>query len=186
MAAGLDPRARPIPVAPAAHYHMGGIEVDADGRTSLPGLFTAGECAASGVHGANRLASNSLLEAAGFGAAAGRAAGAELDPGTRPLPAPPPPELPDTELQKLRAAMTRDAGVERSGAGLRRLSRELGTLEARNGRALPLVAARLIVEAALAREESRGAHHRADFPAASEPARHTRLLLPAAAPALAA
>jgi L-aspartate oxidase len=76
-AAGLDPRVTPIPVAPAAHYHMGGIAADPDGRTSLPGLFAVGECAATGVHGANRLASNSLLEAAAFGRRTGRAAALE-------------------------------------------------------------------------------------------------------------
>jgi len=67
MRAGLDPRVEPIPIAAAAHYHMGGIVAGPDGRTSLPGLFAVGECAATGVHGANRLASNSLLEAAAFG-----------------------------------------------------------------------------------------------------------------------
>ena len=77
MAAGIDPRVQPIPIAPAAHYHMGGIVTDAEGRTSLAGLFAAGECASTGVHGANRLASNSLLEAAVFGARAGRAAACE-------------------------------------------------------------------------------------------------------------
>jgi L-aspartate oxidase len=77
MAAGLDPRTTPIPVAPAAHYYMGGITADPDGRTTLPGLFAVGECAATGVHGANRLASNSLLEAAAFGRRTGRSAAAE-------------------------------------------------------------------------------------------------------------
>lgn len=186
LAAGLDPRIQPIPVAPAAHYHMGGIETDAAGRTSLPGLFAAGECAGAGVHGANRLASNSLLEAAGFGAAAGAAAALEPDPATPPLPSVAAPELADADLQRVRTAMTRDAGVERDGAGLRRLTSELAALRARTGPALPLVAASLIADAALAREESRGAHHRTDFPQAVEPARHTRLVLPPSAPALAA
>jgi L-aspartate oxidase len=185
LAGGLDPRTAPIPVSPAAHYHMGGVEAGPDGRTSLPGLFAAGECAAAGVHGANRLASNSLLEAAAFGAAAGRAAAA-ADPGTAPLRAVEPPDLPAPELERLRRALTRDAGVERSAAGLERLTAELAETEARFGPALPLVTARLIADAALARRESRGAHHRTDFPAAVEPARHTRITLPSATPALAA
>ncbi len=74
MAAGLDPRQRPIPIKPAAHYHMGGIATDADGLTSLAGLYAVGDCAGTGAHGANRLASNSLLEAAVFGAPAWPAA----------------------------------------------------------------------------------------------------------------
>ena len=83
MGGGIDPRTQAIPVAPACHYHMGGIATDAEGCTSLPGLFAAGECASTGVHGANRLASNSLLEAAVFGTRAGRAAALE-----GPAPAP--------------------------------------------------------------------------------------------------
>src|SRR5690606_23778596 len=87
MSGAVDPRVQPIPVAPACHYHMGGVATDADGATSLPGLFAAGEVASTGVHGANRLASNSLLEAAVFGARAGRAAAAFRDPASAPLPA---------------------------------------------------------------------------------------------------
>ncbi|MBW3616339.1 MAG: L-aspartate oxidase [Proteobacteria bacterium] len=178
MSAGLDPRAEPIPVAPAAHFHMGGIEIDADGRTSLAGLFAAGECAAAGVHGANRLASNSLLEAAGFGAATGQAAATEADPGASALPLSSSPELPEADVQRLRAAMTRHAGVVRDAPGLRRLLTAIDELDARHPDALPLVAARMIAESALAREESRGAHHRLDFPARAEPAQHSRLFLP--------
>ena len=102
MAAGLDPRRQPIPVAPAVHYHMGGVATDLDGRTTLPGLFAAGECASTGAHGANRLASNSLLEAAVFGTRAGRAAADFVDPRTSPPPASPAPDLPDGALQSLR------------------------------------------------------------------------------------
>jgi len=185
MAAGVDPRRQPIPVVPAVHYHMGGIETDLDGRTSLAGLWAAGECASTGVHGANRLASNSLLEAAVFGTRAGRAAARAVDPGTAPLPASPAPDLPAAALQALRRAMSQGAGVVRDGAGLRRLLSEIGALEAANGRAPPLVAARLVAEGALGRRESRGAHFRTDYPAPAPPIR-SRVTLGAPAPAFAA
>ncbi|THD64076.1 MAG: L-aspartate oxidase [Phenylobacterium sp.] len=172
LAGGVDPRVEPIPVAPACHYHMGGIATDAEGRTSLAGLFAAGECASTGVHGANRLASNSLLEAAVFGARAGRAAAAEAPPPPARLVRLVAPELPGEALQALRQAMSRDAGVVRDAAGLTRLLDAIDTLEAGHGRAAPLVAARLVAAGALARQESRGGHFRADFPAAgAEPRR---------------
>ena len=159
---GIDPRIQPIPVTPACHYHMGGLATDADGRTSLPGLYAAGECASTGVHGANRLASNSLLEAAVFGARAGRAAAHET-----PTPAPfgviSAADLPTAGLQTLRQAMTRDAGVIRDAAGLTRLLGQIDTLEATHGRSAPLIAARLVAAAALARRESRGGHYRSDY-----------------------
>jgi L-aspartate oxidase len=177
QAAGLDPRRQPIPVAPAAHYHMGGVWTDAEGSTTLPGLYAVGECASTGVHGANRLASNSLLEAAVFGARAGRAAGAEIDPGT-PARAPiAPPELPASALQSLRRAMSAHAGVERGAAGLTRLLAGIDGLIARHGPALPALAARIVAQAALEREESRGAHWRSDFPDLADPPRHTILNL---------
>jgi L-aspartate oxidase len=185
MAAGLDPRRQPIPVVPAVHYHMGGIETDADGATTLAGLYAAGECASTGAHGANRLASNSLLEAAVFGTRAGRAAAQAADPGTSPLPASPAPDLPDEALQSLRRAMSRDAGVVRDGPGLRRLLGEIAALEAAHGRALPLIAARLVTEGALARRESRGAHFRADYPQLGAPVRSRVTLSPAPASAAA-
>lgn len=171
QSAGIDPRREMIPVTPAVHYHMGGVATDLDGRASLPGLYAAGECASTGVQGANRLASNSLLEAAVFGARAGRAAAAEGVEGAAPLSLEPLPDLPDAALQTLRKAMSRDAGVVRDAAGLARLLGQIQALEPANGPCPTVVAARLIVEAALARRESRGGHFRADFPATAEPAR---------------
>jgi L-aspartate oxidase len=184
MAAGLDPRREPIPVAPAVHYHMGGIETDTVGRTTLPGLYAAGECAATGAHGANRLASNSLLEAAVFGDRAGRAAARAVDPMTDPLPAEPAPDLPDDALRLLRRAMTQGAGVVRDAAGLTRLVGEIAALEAAHGPALPLVTAGLVARGALGRRESRGAHFRTDWPALAAPVRSRVTLTPA--PAVAA
>jgi L-aspartate oxidase len=180
-AAGIDPRRQPIPVAPAAHYHMGGVLADAEGRTTLQGLYAAGECASTGVHGANRLASNSLLEAAAFGWSTGCAASGARDPGTAPLPAEPAPELPSAALAELRDAMARDAGVERDGVGLERLLCVLHRLDGTYGTALPLVAARLVAEAALGRRESRGGHYRTDFPQTAVEPRHTRVSLAAEA-----
>ncbi|WP_309604467.1 L-aspartate oxidase [Phenylobacterium sp.] len=171
ISGGIDPRAQPIPVAPACHYHMGGIATDADGHASLAGLYAAGECASTGVHGANRLASNSLLEAAVFGARAGRAAAGETDPGTAPAVCIGAPDLPAPALAQLRQAMSRDAGVVRTADGLERLLHEIDALEAACGRAAPLVAARLVAACALARTESRGGHYRADGTTVETPRR---------------
>jgi L-aspartate oxidase len=173
QAAGLDPRREPIPVAPAAHYHMGGVWTDVEARTSLEGLYAVGECASTGVHGANRLASNSLLEAAVFGLRAGRAAQAEGDPRTPDLPSEPPPELPPEALPALRRSMTLDAGVERTAEGLQRLLDQIDALSARHGEALVLTTARLVAQAALDRRESRGGHWRLDFPDTAVDARRT-------------
>jgi len=172
MANGLDPRVDLIPVAPAVHYHMGGVVTDAEGRSSLPGLYAVGECAATGVHGANRLASNSLLEAAVFGNRAGAAAAREADPATEPLPASPAPDLPAGVLATLRQAMSRDAGVLRGRAGLVSLLSLIATLEETYGRAPSLMAAKLVAAGALGRRESRGAHTRLDYPAEAEPRRN--------------
>jgi len=180
MAGGVDPRVQPIPIAPAVHYHMGGIVTDATGATSLPGLYAAGECASTGVHGANRLASNSLLEAAVFGTRAGQAAAAVRDPGTAPLTAEAAPELPDESLAELRQTMTREVGVVRRAQGLARALTVIDRLLERHGRALPLVAARLVAAAALERRESRGAHFRADFPQTAASPRRTFTVLGAA------
>lgn len=152
---GYDPSQTPIPVAPAAHYTVGGIVTDLDGRTEVPGLYAAGECAATGVHGANRLASNSLLECLVFGRRAALAALAEPAIPQRLPDVPSTPEA-DVVTPELRGAMWRDCGLIRDAAGLSRL------LDA------PHLLARLIAESALAREESRGSHFRVDFPAESE------------------
>jgi L-aspartate oxidase len=171
MAAGIDPRVETIPVAPACHYHMGGIATDLQGRTSLPGLLAAGECAATGVHGANRLASNSLLEAAVFGTRAGAQLRDAVDPGTQPLPAQPWPDLPDIALATLRQAMSRDAGVVRDADGLSALVQLIDGLTAAHGEGPILVAARMVATCALQRHESRGGHYRTDYPATLPPRR---------------
>ena len=171
MGGGVDPRVQPIPVAPACHYHMGGIATDALGRTSLAGLYAAGECASTGVHGANRLASNSLLEAAVFGARAGRTAAIEVDLRTAPVVCITAPDLPPRALAVLRQAMSRDAGVVRTADGLTRLLGEIDALDAAHDRAAPLAAARLVAACALARTESRGGHYRADGTPSQAPQR---------------
>lgn len=181
MAAGIDPRLEPIPVVPACHYHMGGIATDLQGRTSLPGLWAAGECAATGVHGANRLASNSLLEAAVFGARAGRDMREAAAPRTAILPLRPAADLPHAALQILRRAMSRDAGVVRDAEGLTRLASLVAELKALHGAGPVLAVAGLVAEAALARRESRGGHYRADYPRTLDVARHTVINLPAPA-----
>ncbi len=176
MRSGLDPRVSPIPVMAACHYHMGGIAADADGRTTLPGLFAVGECAAAGVHGANRLASNSLLEAAAFGRRTGRAAALETG-GGRALATVAAADLPDEALVELRTEMTTHAGVVRDAEGLTRLLGLIERLQAAHGPAAPLLAARLIARAALDRRESRGGHFRADHPNTAAEARHSRIRL---------
>lgn len=203
--AGLDPRTAPVPVGPAAHYHMGGVATDGCGRTSLNGLWACGEVAATGVHGANRLASNSLLEALVFGA---RVAGDVAESTTeRALPlaaVPVPPAVPGpesaTELAGFTAASRRvlyeKAGLVRDGEGLAEAVEALGDLEDAFAALAPgagdpvsvrawgearnrLLIGRMIVHAALLRHESRGAHCRLDHPAPAAPARHSRFTLDA-------
>jgi L-aspartate oxidase len=148
--AGLDPATELVPVAPAAHYGMGGIVADLDGATTVPGLYAVGESACTGLHGANRLASNSLSECFVFGARAALAALAEPAEGS---PAPPPaPGALEAPSRATREALWRHAGLVRDADGLATL------------RSDPHPLARLIGEHALAREESRGAHTRADRP----------------------
>ncbi len=179
LSGGIDPRSQPIPVVPACHYHMGGIVTDANGASTLPGLYAAGECASTGVHGANRLASNSLLEAAVFGTRAGVAARDDTSRPSGPLHRTLTGELSDTALQQLRQAMSRDAGVIRDAQGLTRLVAEIETLIAQHGASGPLIAARLVADAALARRESLGAHFRSDGIAATNPTRTFVTLAPA-------
>jgi len=176
MRSGLDPRVSPIPVMAACHYHMGGIAADADGRTTVAGLYAVGECAATGVHGANRLASNSLLEAATFGRRAGAAVAGKTG-GGRPLPVVVSPDLPEAAMADLRTAMTAHAGVVRDANGLSNLIALIDQLESRHGAAASLLSARLIAQAALDRRESRGGHYRADYPQTDTAAEHTRIRL---------
>ena len=175
MEEGIDPRTQRVPVAPAAHYHMGGVATDLDGRASLPGLWAVGEVSCTGVHGANRLASNSLLEATVFGHRAGeavRAAGAPPVEATAAFAAADPGPVPGDQggvVSELRRTMWQGVGVVRDGPGLTAalerlegLARQLplGASEARN----MVEAGGLIARAALARTESRGAHFRSDYP----------------------
>ena len=182
----VDITSEMVPIRPAAHYAMGGVRTDLEGRTSLPGLYAAGEVACTGVHGANRLASNSLLEGLVYGARAGQAMREELQQslksvsggsngkaacGKKPQPAAVPVEEMISTVQNI---MWRDAGIVRTGNGLRRAITQLQELrprllmdgtrrccETRN----MLETGLLIARSALAREESRGAHYRTDFPA---------------------
>lgn len=177
MAAGIDPRVEPIPVAPAAHYHMGGVATDTEGFTGVPGLWAVGECASTGVHGANRLASNSLLEGLVFGRRAAEALANAPQRTLKPVAADLAPALPAEALSCLRAAMAMQAGVERDGAGLSRLIDVIDALEGEHGEADALIAARFVVAGALMRTESRGGHFRSDHPATRAVATHTRLTL---------
>lgn len=169
-----------IPIRPAAHYAMGGIRSDFEGRTTLSGLYAAGEAAATGVHGANRLASNSLLEGLVFGARAGRRMRDELRPQVsttkqqRAASNGPVGMAMEEVIREVQDVMWRDVGIVRIGTGLKRALEQLQAMaprvahphtrrafEARNLHILGLIVAR----SAIGREESRGAHYRLDFPA---------------------
>jgi L-aspartate oxidase len=150
---GVDPATELVPVAPASHYLMGGVKADLDGRSTVDGLLVAGESACTGLHGANRLASNSLSECFVLGRRAARAALGEPVPDEATLaagpPAPAPIPFPD---RATREALWRDAGLVRTSEGLERLTHD----------AHPLVA--LVAACGLLRTETRGGHCRADFP----------------------
>ncbi|MBV9278347.1 MAG: FAD-binding protein, partial [Candidatus Eremiobacteraeota bacterium] len=170
----IDPRTQLIPVAPAAHYHMGGIAVDRWGRTSLPGLWACGEASATGIHGANRLASNSLLEAVVYGSRVAE----DVKRQKQSVPPhiaqeharPPIATRPEGQMvASLRKLMFDNVGVTRDArdleAGLDAIAQlEHSAVETRTRNLLTI--ARLIASAALARKESRGSHYRSDFPAA--------------------
>jgi L-aspartate oxidase len=177
LAYGVDIAREPAPVHPAAHYAMGGVWSDLEGRSTVPGLYAAGEVACTGVHGANRLASNSLLEAVVFGLRAGRSICSDKRSGDARdritgAPRRPPILAPLTTEREVRDLTWEHCGIVRDRAGLEiaidTLSRtewvpaepNLAVIELRN---IHQVAA-LIAECALRREESRGTHYRTDFP----------------------
>ena len=184
---GIDPAREKIPIAPAEHYHMGGLWTDARGKTSLPGLWAAGEAASTGLHGANRLASNSLLEAVVFGDRVASDIAKDLSARelSTTLPVAPVVERPAPRFRgdgeaaaEVRKIMTRHVGVLRDAAGL---SLALRSLLALHGRALATQnldlrnrteAALLIAASAFRRRESRGGHFRSDFPVADPAQAH--------------
>jgi L-aspartate oxidase len=182
IAAGIDPRVQNIPVAPAAHYHMGGIAVDEWGRTSLPGLWACGETSATGVHGANRLASNSLLEALVYGSRVATDIASLALPPQRGAQTKAPRlrhafrrarTTAEQALSDVRNVMYSNVGLLRTETGLLEATARLDELTAELGddsgelRNL-LVVGKLIAEAALARRESRGSHFRSDYPQTDE------------------
>jgi L-aspartate oxidase len=177
-AAGVDPATDLIPVAPAAHYASGGVRTDLAGRTSIPGLYACGEVACTGVHGANRLASNSLLEGLVFAKRIADDIARDLPGQADPVrPATGPAWVADPEVRpELQRAMTRGAGVLRSADSLDTAAKELSRLAA--GRATPrnaaweatnlLTVAAALVAAAQTRRETRGCHWREDYPSAAD------------------
>lgn len=182
MRYGIDPRAQTIPVVAAAHYHMGGVAVDLHGRTDVRGLYACGEVAATGVHGANRLASNSLLESVVYperiardvrahAAERARAAAVAVDSA---------PGSPDVEERAerwldLRDEMYAHVGIERDEAGLATAAERASAFAAATASETfrdAATTASLVARAALRRRESRGSHRRTDFPATAADERH--------------
>jgi len=173
LAHGIDITEAPVPVAPAAHYAMGGVRTDLEGRTCVPRLYAAGEAACTGVHGANRLASNSLLEGIVFGARAGAAMREWKSMASGNAQAPAPVTVPAMTEDDIRSLAWEYCGISRCGTGLRKALDRLrsapmadparGTRSAFELRNMHTVAT-LITACALARQESRGGHYRTDFP----------------------
>jgi L-aspartate oxidase len=183
---GLDPTEDLLPVSPAAHYYMGGVDTDTNGRTSVEGLWAVGECSSSGVHGANRLASNSLLEGLVFGARVSIDVGSHLaevqgEP-RAPKEAFDLPLVAGPVLEDLRQVMWDRVGVVRTGAGLWEARNHLLEMDAVLRRTVAgRVAADLaimVVLAALRRSESRGGHYRADYPEPDPMQEHRTLIDP--------
>lgn len=186
-AAGIDPATQPIPIAPAAHYHMGGIAVDARGRSSIDGLWAAGEVSSTGAHGANRLASNSLLEAVVYAArVADDIAGRTMSSTARP----PDPVVTarggaadSAAVKRLRTMMSAHVGVIRDADGLAEAVRRFAAIEREAGDIVLRImatSALLVATAAWTRRESRGAHFRSDHPAETPgPGRRTMTTLSA-------
>lgn len=181
--AGIDPETDLIPVVPSAHYHMGGVLCDAFGRTTLNGLWACGEVSSTGAHGANRLASNSLLEACVFAAriAADIAITAphRIQPIEREILVAKPVRRADEDngtIEKVRLLMSKHVGVIRNKSGMISVLKELDAFQQHINEPAQatniLIAAKMIVTAALAREESRGGHFRSDFPQSEPRFRH--------------
>jgi L-aspartate oxidase len=183
---GLDITKDPVPVRPGAHYMIGGVSIDPHGRSTLPGLWAAGEVTSSGLHGANRLASNSLIEGLVYGSLCGRGAAEAARQGPRDLvaspirqaigPADPTDRLDIGDLTaSLRSLMVRKMGIVREKARLLEAQHDVEfwcryvltrEFDSRAGWELQnlLTIARLMIDGALARDESRGTHFRSDFP----------------------
>lgn len=176
--AGIDPARDLIPIRPAQHYHMGGVAVDLAGRTSVPGLWACGEVASTGLHGANRLASNSLTEAVVCARWVAESVAGAPDVGGKPAMAA---NMPAPDPRPVRPLLSHALGVTRDGEGLKEAARALLLLLHRHDTASdPAAVGLMIAVAALLRRESRGAHYRTDFPHQAAVARRSEIRLDAA------